>query len=465
MKTIKFYKIITSILLLITLFSCVNDDDFELPNITVNEPNIKVNSNIIAMRSALEQEFTNNNTLTYKFRENDVPTYVVGYVISNDKTGNFYKKLIVQDHFENPTSGIEVLIDKTSLSEAFEFGRKVYIKLDGLSISYDDGETDIDPTNAIGGKYILGIDNGNGYIENISAASYTNHIIRSAEIAVIVPAEIAIENFSQQHINTFVKLNNIQFQKSEVNKTFAAEANDEFDGFRTLTSCNTSNTIALQTSTFSSFKVYAVPSEKGTLQTVLTKDYRAENYVLIINTPSDINFTETRCDPLFEEYFETTISGSISLNGWTNFKEAGSIDWESFSDSNSLGKSARIGSYRSGDSSNIAWLISPGFNFDTQINETLNFKTSNSFADNSLLEVFISTDWDGTEAHITHANWKLLPATIVPNSTSYRDWVSSGNIDLSSYSGIGYIAFKYTGSSARSTDGTYELDDIIIKNN
>jgi len=41
--------------------------------------------------------------------------------------------------------------------------------------------------------------------------------------------------------------------------------------------------------------------------------------------------------------------------------------------------------------------------------------------------------------------------------------VSSGNIDLSSYTGTGYIAFKYTGSKSRSNDGTYELDDIIIK--
>ncbi|MBL4905486.1 MAG: choice-of-anchor J domain-containing protein [Flavobacteriaceae bacterium] len=465
MITTKFYNIVITFLLIITLFSCVQDDDFTIPDVTITEPKIIATSSITAIQAGLNQEFTSNQKLIYRFRENEEPTYLIGYVISSDKTGSFYKKLIVQDDFENPTAGIEILVDKTSLSETFEFGRKVYVKLDGLSISYDDGEIDIDPTNAIGGKFTLGIDNGNGRVETISATSYTNHLVRSSIVANIIPLEISIADFNQKNSNTYVKLNNIQFQKSEAGKTYSAEANDEFDGLRILISCETSNSIKLQTSTFSSFNVQTVPSEKGSLEAVVTKDYRAENYVLIINTPSDFNFTENRCDPLFEEYFESTIAGPISLLGWTNFKEAGSLNWESYYDSYSLGKSARMGAYRSGDTSNIAWLISPGFDFDAQENEILSFKTSNSFADSSTLEVFISTDWDATEATITTANWTLLPATIVPNSASYKDWISSGNIDLSSYTGIGYIAFKYTGSSTSSKDGTYELDDIVIKKN
>jgi len=463
MKTIQFYNKIALLGLLFITISCVQDDDFEMPDITVTEPNITATSSIAAVQSVLAQEFINNNKLNYKFRENDLATYFIGYVVSSDKTGNFYKKLILQDKPKNPTAGIEILIGKTSLSETFEFGRKVYVKLDGLSVSYDDGETAIDPTNAIGGKFVLGIDNGNGKIEAISATSYPNHIIRSAEVATVVPSTIMIADFSQANINTFVKLSNIQFQKSEVGKTYASEANDQFDGLRTLTSCTSGENVSLQTSTFSSFKVNTVPIKKGTLHAVLTKDYRAENYVVIINTPSNIDFTEERCDPLFEEYFESTIAGSISLEGWTNYKEAGSKDWESYADSNSLGKSARMGSYRSGDTSNIGWLISPGFDFDAQEDELLSFKTSNSFADNSMLEAFISTDWDGVEATITTATWTLLPAIIVPNATNYKTWVSSGNIDVSSYTGTGYIAFKYTGSKSRSNDGTYELDDIIIK--
>ncbi|MBL4905734.1 MAG: hypothetical protein JKZ00_06960 [Flavobacteriaceae bacterium] len=187
MITTKFYNIVITFLLIITLFSCVQDDDFTIPDITITEPKIIATSSITAIQAALTQEFTSNQKLIYRFRENKEPTYLIGYVISSDKTGSFYKKLIVQDDFENPTAGIEILVDKTSLSETFEFGRKVFVKLDGLSISYDDGEIDIDPTNAIGGKFTLGIDNGNGRVENISATSYTNHLVRSSIVVNIIP--------------------------------------------------------------------------------------------------------------------------------------------------------------------------------------------------------------------------------------------------------------------------------------
>ncbi len=470
MKTTKFYTVINIFTLFLIVTSCVQDGDFKVPDITVIEPDITATSSVAAVQSALIQEFTNNDKLTYQFRVNPEPTYFVGYVVSSDKTGGFYKKLIVQDKAENPTAGIEILIDKTSLSEAFEFGRKVYVKLDGLFVSYDDGggginpANAINPTNAIGGKFILGV-RGTRRLEGISATNYTEYIIRSAEVGIIVPRTVAISDFGQGNINTFIKLAGIQFQKSEIEKTFSSEANDQFDGLRTLTDCVTSENVLLQTSTFSSFKAHTIPAKKGIINAVLTKDFAAENYVLIINTPSDIDFTESRCDPFFEEYFETTTTGSISLTGWTNYKEAGSKDWESYSDANSLGKSARMGAFRSGDMSNIAWLITSEINFDDKMGEVLSFKTSNSFADSSTLEALISTDWNGTEATITSATWTVLPAEIVPNSANFRDWVSSGNIDLSSYTGIGYIAFKYTGNKSSSNDGTYELDDIVIKIN
>ena len=54
--------------------------------------------------------------------------------------------------------------------------------------------------------------------------------------------------------------------------------------------------------------------------------------------------------------------------------------------------------------------------------------------------------------------WNQLQATL---STGNFDWVSSGNIDLTSYAGTNtYVAFKYTGSS--SDGSTWEIDEIMI---
>ena len=102
---------------------------------------------------------------------------------------------------------------------------------------------------------------------------------------------------------------------------------------------------------------------------------------------------------MFSDFFETqTVGTPISGNGWTNYIEAGNAQWEAYFDDGtnaSLGISARVGSFMSGDTSSIAWLITPQFNFDTQNGETLNFKTSNNFSDGSQLELLFSNDWDG----------------------------------------------------------------------
>ena len=117
----------------------------------------------------------------------------------------------------------------------------------------------------------------------------------------------------------------------------------------------------------------------------------------------------------------------------------------------------------SGDAVSIAWLITPVFDFDTQNGETLHFKTSNSFADGSTLDLLFSSDWDGTEETIALATWDVLPAAvIVEDDNFFGDWIDSGIVDLSCISGTGYIAFRYTGSGDTDFDGTYELDEIQI---
>ena len=171
---------------------------------------------------------------------------------------------------------------------------------------------------------------------------------------------------------------------------------------------------------------------------------------------------------VFQDYFETQGIGSpISGNGWANYIEAGTQTWEAyFADgaNASLGISARIGSFNSGDESSIGWLITPEINFDAQEGETLGFKTSNSFANGSELQVLYSANWDGTPEGIPLADWsEISAAIIVSDATFFGDWIYSGNVALSCVEGKGHIAWRYTGSGDTGFDGTYELDEIEIK--
>ncbi len=480
MKTTKFYGFLSFLMIVITTTSCVQDGEFAVPNVSVEEPAIIANSNIAAIKSALQQEYNASDDLVYTFDVNeDAPTYVEGYVVSSDATGNFYKKLIIQDKAENPTAGIEIVLNKSSLSETYDIGRKVYVKLDGLSVSYDDGESSyyINPTNSIAGKYVLGILDGDR-VDDIPSTSINDHIIRSATVATIVPLNISLTEITGAHINTMIQLSSAQMLKSDLTKTFAGEANDEFDGFRTIFECETEKTIQLQTSTFASFKSNVVPNGKGIFTAVLSKDYRAEFLVVIANTPSDIVFTDAdRCDPpvldcgdsavggsvvLFEEDFEDiTSTAGITDAGWTNVNvNGGTTVYSSRSFSGS--RYVQISAYNSDESPLEVWLVTPEIDLDATTDEELIFETNTGYDNGNALSTYVSSDFTGD---VTTSTWLKIDATLSEGpSSGYNSFLSSGSINISCLTGKLHVAFKYEGADGGVTT-TFQVDNVKVSGN
>ena len=478
MKTIKNYKLVAFLFAMTLVISCVKDDDYDVPNTDPVAPII--NGTIITinvLNSLLEQEQNVNGNDILSFIESDL--YISGFVISNDEAGNIYKELVLQDLAVNPSRGVKFLMNVSPLFTTFEFGRKVFVKLDGLSVGYN------------GGVLSLGFRDGNQVVA-IAESLMDQTIIRAIELAEIEPLSINISDFSAAKTNLYLRLNDIQFNRNDAlgenRKTFAAEPEDEFDGERNLESCAEGFSVILSTSTFSDFKAIELPQGRGYLDGILTYNYFGDTFNMVLNSPETIHFNSTdRCDPvevncgladttgsnvIVSEFFESQEEGeSITENGWTNYIQEGSRVYEAyFSDGGngnpSLGISASIGSYNSNDDSTIAWLIMPEIDFDVQDGETINFKTSNSFSDGSTLVLLFSSDWDGNPNTITASAWDSLPgAYIVQDDDFYGDWYPSGNISLDCINGKGYIGFKYIGSGKEDFDGTYEIDEIIINSN
>jgi hypothetical protein len=478
MKTLKNYKLVAFFLAITMVLSCVKDDDYDVPNTDPVAP--VIDGEIItinALNSLLEQEQNSNGNDILSFVESDL--YVSGYVISNDEAGNIYEELVLQDLPSNPIRGVKVLINVSPLFTTYEFGRKVYIKLDGLAVGYNSGVLSI------------GSRDGN-QVEAIAESLMDQTIIREVELASIEALPINISDFSSDKTNLYVRLNDMQFNRNDAlgenRKTFAAEPEDEFDGERNLESCTEGLSVILSTSTFSDFKAIEVPQGRGYLEGILTYNYFGDTFNMVVNTPETIIFDNTdRCDPqevdcglaattgsnvIFSEFFETQEEGeSVTGNGWTNYIQEGSRDYQAyFNDGGngnpSLGISASIGSYNSDDDSTISWLIMPEIDFDAQEGETVNFKTSNSFSDGSTFEFLFSSDWDGTLENIASATWSIIPAAyIVQDDDFYGDWFPSGNVSLDCITGKGYLGFKYTGSGEEDYDGTYELDEIVVNSN
>ncbi|WP_231565572.1 DUF5689 domain-containing protein [Psychroserpens sp. Hel_I_66] len=459
---------------LVVFSSCVQDDDFDTPDVTIEEPTL--DGPIVTIGSVagqLQQAIDDgDDTVTFEFDSNS--DYMEGYVISTDEGGNFFEEIIIQDKLENPTTGIRILIDVNPLFTRYEVGRKIYVKLDGLTAGISNG------------VLTIGV-NSNNEAEKIPSFLEDSTIFRSAETGTLIPLPLAISEFSNDKTNLFIKLENVQFNRDEVlgddPKTFAAEESDDFDGERLLESCDTGNSTIFSTSTFADFKALQLPIMSGSLNGILSKNFFGDAFNVNVNSPEDINFDNPeRCDPielacglaattgsnnLFEDDFEDqTINSLISGNGWTNYIEAGTEGWEAYTQSGtnaSQGISARVGSFNSGDASTVAWLITPQIDLDANTGVTLNFETSNSFSDGSTMQVLFSNDWDGTEAGVTSATWGIVSdAYVTQDSDFFGDWFESGNVDLSCASGQIHIAFKYVGSGEADFDGTYELDFVTI---
>ena len=477
MRHSKLYNYLLLCTVAVTLISCVQNNDFQTPDLT--EMAVVLDGNeltLSTLRGLLIQEQNNNQTNVLSFSETD--QYITGYVISSDEAGNFFEELIVQDGASAPTTGVKVLVDANPLFTSYEFGRKIFVKLDGLSVGFDSG------------VLTLGI-LSNASIEKIAESRVDTFIIRDTTVVEITPLPINREAFDADKTNLYVHLENAQFRADEVlgeeRKTFSGEPNDAFDGERRLVFCSNRRSVIFSTSTFADFKALLLPDGRGSLDGILTYNFFGEEFNIVVNDPNDIHFEgEDRCDPVnldcgpgmghdgiivFGDNFESQENNDpIVGNGWTNVIQEGTVLWEGFDGSSSnppFGEiSAQIGSFNSGDASSIAWLITPQINFDDIENPTLTFLTSTSFADESILEVLVSTNWDGTTEDVNSFEWFTLSAPrIAGTNDPFQDYIPSGIIDLSCIEGPAYLAWRYTGSGAPAFDGTYELDEIELRSN
>ena len=433
---------------------------------------------------------------------------VEGYIVSSDIKGNFFKNIYIQDKPENPTAAIQVLADENNLFQSYPIGSKVVIRLDRLylgeafgdilSLGYLDGSdvdridrgdiskfiintgvrADIIPTPAqLGAGNIVTIDEYYDHDDNPLTPDIIRLIDHDNDPAT--PLQAAQVTAPQ---GILIKVDNVQMPKSTIGEAYAFYSGTT-SANRIIESCETGNSIILRNSGFADFANQQFPTGKGSI--VAVSSSFGSTAQLLIRSTADVDLSGVRCDPpeldcgnasvegsniLFEDMFETqTINSAISGNGWTNYQQEGTETWEAYTatgTNSSQGVSARVGSFRSGDASTVAWLITPEIDLDANSGVTISFETSNSFADASNLEVMLSNDWDGTTQGITTATWLILPAAyITQDSDPFSTWFSSGIVDLSCGSGKAHIAFKYSGSGSSGNDGTYELDNIKIASN
>ncbi|WP_299126560.1 DUF5689 domain-containing protein [uncultured Winogradskyella sp.] len=469
MKTLKITKIVLLLLGLVVFNACVQDDEFNTPNTGVTEPNIDTVNDVVSINSVLGELIQANQggepIYTFEFDEG-IERFVEGFVISSDEGGNFFEEFIIQNAPENPTNGLRVLLDVNPLFVRYEVGRKVFIKLNGLTVGFSNG------------VLTLGVLEGIDGAAKIPAAQENDFIFRSPEVADLIPLPVSISDFSDDKTNLLIELQDVQFSRNEATGdnplSFASEPSDQFDGDRTLESCASSASVVFSTSTFADFKGLTLPSGRGSMNVILTKDFFGEVFNVVVNSPEDINFDSAdRCDPdflectdpsgggaaIFQEDFEGF--GTYTSEGWDNINISGTdTDW--FISSFSGNFYSRISAFGSDNNEADVWLVTPEIDLSTTEGEELSFDVQANFDNGTNLSVWISTDYAGDP---TTATWSILDATIPTGPAgTFGNFESVGPINISCVEGTAVVGFLYEGSDPSATT-RYHLDNVIVTGN
>ena len=447
-------KLITKIsiasLLILFAFSCVQDDDYAVPQSIGLEENQKLVELLAEIENGSADLMTisevKNLFVNGEVNEIESNLVVRGFVSSSDYTGNFYKEFYMQDEIENPSAGIKISINQVDSYNQFNVGREVYIKLQGLSI----GETNSgDGVIAIGG----GGNAAGDEVSEISENRASDCILRSSNSFSLVPLALNLSDINDSHIGLYVSGLSAQFSAGLDGLTYV-DPDEDYDTQRDLESCVDSGTLKLETSAFSNFNDSMLPTDgSGTISGIITRDYFGDNRVMMLNTKDDVNFDSSRCDPLFADDFS-----SNNLNNWMVVNVNGEQEWEITPYGNPA-PSAKISGYSGGSNANEDWLITNSIDVSSLSTVTLNFQSVVRYNGPSL-EVYASSDYSGGDP-TTDGNWSELSVILDTDNSSWSSWTDSGNVDLSSYAGGNlYIAFKYVSTSSASA--TYEIDNVLL---
>lgn len=154
----------------------------------------------------------------------------------------------------------------------------------------------------------------------------------------------------------------------------------------------------------------------------------------------------------------TTIFTENFDAGWGGFEAISIIGDQVWERDNTTGPDgsacAEISGYELGYFTNMDYLISPSLDLNAYSSASLLFESAMNY-DGAPIIVQISSDYTGDP---TAASWTTLWANL---SSGAFDWVSSGNVDISSYTGQTVnIAFIYISSTQNGA--TWRVDNIEV---
>ena len=259
--------------LLFTQLSCTKE---------IAEPPVLGDAGITANTSiqALKARYTGGQAIP--ITDNII---VEGVVACDDRSGNYYQQIAIQDG----SGGILLRLAGSNHYTSYPVGRKLYVKCKGLFLGQYNG------TLQLGG----GLDSNYlslGGVTLIAQNLQADHVYRGALNQPIEPVVVNVSQLTttlqDRYVSTLIKLVGHEFNAADTSKAYA---DADQSGNRIVQGCAnpSGNRITLRTSNYSKFATLNVPNGNGDIVGIYS--YFGSTKQLTIRDENDVQFNGARC--------------------------------------------------------------------------------------------------------------------------------------------------------------------------
>jgi hypothetical protein len=455
----KNFKTILSVSLFATLFSCINSDNYDAPELSGECTDLTATTTIQAIAASATgtvQQYTNDGIIE-------------AYVTSSDEGGNFYKSISMVSL--DGTKGFTMPIDAYNIYTKFEPGRKVFINLKNRYFY----NSSISSSLEIGSLY----DNSpplTDEIGRISAVEYESVLKRSCTKVnenTLVNYLTIPSALNNANLNKLIEIDNVQFSDNNVGKTYF-DVNNQIGGATNNTVTDAlGNSIVVRVSEFANFASKTVPSLNGKIRGVLTKYFGG--YQFMVRTENDIKLINTRIDStppivgtsltydatLNEPFTSYTTTNQQIFPKYINDAAIGTRYWQVKTFGGN--KYIQMTSFGGTAEANRSLFFVP---INLTAASTVSFKTKAGFTNGACLKVYYTTNYvagsDVTTATLTNitSSFTIDAGLSSGYPTNFTD---SGNWAIpSTLTGNGFLVFEYIGNGSGGVTTTMQIDDIVI---
>jgi hypothetical protein len=207
---------------------------------------------------------------------------IEGIVVADDKSGNFYKSIVIQD----ATGGILIKIDATELYNEYPIGRRIFVKCQGLVLG------DFNKLIQLG----IGTDNtdpASPVLISIPFYQKDRFILKGKYGITVDPVEVSITELDDSYQNMLIRINNVEFTDSDADMFFA-DAINKVSINRRLKDCF-NNEIILRSSGYADFANTKTPVTRGSIIAIYSV-FRNDKQLYLRNLNDVAGMTLPRCD-------------------------------------------------------------------------------------------------------------------------------------------------------------------------